>query len=783
MKLMILNVKQALRNLYKNGWQTCISVVGLVFGLVCFTFSLNWWWTETHYDFFRPDYRQLYVVQQEEDHSYSDLLSVMQAEVLRKQLGSSARTTVVKYERAYRAVDETGKPIPGTDIFLQQVPPDFIDFMGIRVLHGDVRKALATPGQKVLTAKLARHIFGREDVAGRQFHWTRMYGAGSGEPSLVTVGAVIADEPSESFLSLTALEGWQDDPETMRNTHVSNTQLFVRTHDADELEARIRSEKNDGNIRLMPMRLASRLQEQMTYWRAFLYPLAFLLMSVLLLIGAVFNLVAVLTTLFLGRLREYKLRITLGASFRSNVGWLGVEVVLLLAVSLFVSGIAIELISHYDLLPFNHRYVFNRFAWCALVLVVSTLLGLVYPILRLHRLYRRSMKGEVHTSHVHIGLLFVQLVVCALLSFVLVNAYRQLHRVFTADLGFQTENILRIDTHLLEDAAYQAFCERLRQGGSSHLVSVLPMGTDLFDAEGYGKGGFDGNMLSGIDPAYTQDVLVGEIFLPLEAGPFFGLKPRTGSWPDSLPTDGSAYCYVNQTFIDHFHAADHVQRTLMYWGCQFKTHGELDVRTENFKMKPIPLFYVLIDDYTRLNELNSAVYVKYRPGHRLGAEETVNRTVKELDLDETKLSVASFSDYVISGYSEDLMLVNAFSVLVLGSLVVTFLGVFSLMLYTLRIQRKSIAVRRVFGASYRDLCALYLRSYVGAVVVACVVAYPLGWYIIDYWMSGFTEQVGVGLLSMVVVCLLLLGLVGTVVLYQVCRAARENPADVVKSDS
>ena len=200
-------------------------------------------------------------------------------------------------------------------------------------------------------------------------------------------------------------------------------------------------------------------------------------------------------------------------------------------------------------------------------------------------------------------------------------------------------------------------------------------------------------------------------------------------------------------------------------------------------MKPIPLFYVLIDDYTRLNELNSAVYVKYRPGHRLGAEETVNRTVKELDLDETKLSVASFSDYVISGYSEDLMLVNAFSVLVLGSLVVTFLGVFSLMLYTLRMQRKSIAVRRVFGASYRDLCALYLRSYVGAVVVACVVAYPLGWYIIDYWMSGFTEQVGVGLLSMVVVCLLLLGLVGTVVLYQVCRAARENPADVVKSDS
>lgn len=61
--LWVQNLKQALRNLRSHGWQAGISAMGLAVGIVCLTFSLNWLWMETNYDYFRPDYKNLYLMQ------------------------------------------------------------------------------------------------------------------------------------------------------------------------------------------------------------------------------------------------------------------------------------------------------------------------------------------------------------------------------------------------------------------------------------------------------------------------------------------------------------------------------------------------------------------------------------------------------------------------------------------------------------------------------------------------------------------------------------------------
>ena len=73
MKLLYTYFMQALRTLAKYRSQTAISVVGLAFGLVCLTFSVNWFWYETHYDNFRPDYRNIYVVKSPNSFSSSTI--------------------------------------------------------------------------------------------------------------------------------------------------------------------------------------------------------------------------------------------------------------------------------------------------------------------------------------------------------------------------------------------------------------------------------------------------------------------------------------------------------------------------------------------------------------------------------------------------------------------------------------------------------------------------------------------------------------------------------------
>ena len=63
-----------LRGLRHQGWQAVVSVVGLAVSIVCLTFSVNWLWTETHYDSFRPGYKDLYVVEREDSLEHTESL-------------------------------------------------------------------------------------------------------------------------------------------------------------------------------------------------------------------------------------------------------------------------------------------------------------------------------------------------------------------------------------------------------------------------------------------------------------------------------------------------------------------------------------------------------------------------------------------------------------------------------------------------------------------------------------------------------------------------------------
>ena len=173
--LWVQNLKQALRNLRSHGWQAGISATGLAVGIVCLTFSLNWLWTETNYDYFRPDYKDLYLVQHDDTarlthlntHTspYMPLPVVVQLDSLLEGeaevgiFGMTVRPQIYPDGR-----EEAYFYASGLYSF-----PGMVRALGLTVLSGDPEKALATPGHVVLTESLARKIFGKTDVVGQTF--------------------------------------------------------------------------------------------------------------------------------------------------------------------------------------------------------------------------------------------------------------------------------------------------------------------------------------------------------------------------------------------------------------------------------------------------------------------------------------------------------------------------------------------------------------------------------------------------------------------------------------
>ena len=98
MGLWIQNFKQALRGLRHQGWQAMVSVSGLAVSIVCLTFSVNWLWTETHYDSFRPGYKDLYVVEREDSLEHTESLLYRWGDRVSSVLGKEAMVGMYRYQ-------------------------------------------------------------------------------------------------------------------------------------------------------------------------------------------------------------------------------------------------------------------------------------------------------------------------------------------------------------------------------------------------------------------------------------------------------------------------------------------------------------------------------------------------------------------------------------------------------------------------------------------------------------------------------------------------------------
>jgi putative ABC transport system permease protein len=69
------------------------------------------------------------------------------------------------------------------------------------------------------------------------------------------------------------------------------------------------------------------------------------------------------------------------------------------------------------------------------------------------------------------------------------------------------------------------------------------------------------------------------------------------------------------------------------------------------------------------------------------------------------------------------------------------LGLFGLASFTAERRTKEIGVRKVFGASTRDIVLLLLWQFSIPVFIANVIAWPVAWFYLHSWLNGFADHV------------------------------------------
>lgn len=111
------------------------------------------------------------------------------------------------------------------------------------------------------------------------------------------------------------------------------------------------------------------------------------------------------------------------------------------------------------------------------------------------------------------------------------------------------------------------------------------------------------------------------------------------------------------------------------------------------------------------------------------------------------------------------------------------LGLLGLAMFTAERRRKEIGIRKVLGASLRQLVALLSRDYFLLIVIAFAVAAPVAYFIMtSYWLNNFAYRTPVDAIVYVSAFAMVFLMAAIAVGSQTIRAATQNPAETLKEE-
>jgi putative ABC transport system permease protein len=133
-------------------------------------------------------------------------------------------------------------------------------------------------------------------------------------------------------------------------------------------------------------------------------------------------------------------------------------------------------------------------------------------------------------------------------------------------------------------------------------------------------------------------------------------------------------------------------------------------------------------------------------------------------------------------YLADRLQQNMMSAFTFIAILISCLGILGLITYTVGQKAREIGIRKVIGASVSSIVFLFARQYLWLIVVANLIAVPIGWYTMKQWLQHFAYPISIEW-WMFAAALGMGCLVTFVTLsFKTVRAALANPVDALRGE-
>ncbi len=765
--MLIHYLKIAIRNLLKYKTQSAICIVGLAVGFVCFALSALWISYEMTYDTSHRDADRLFLFYEKNilgSSGYTTWSCYPVSGLLKNEFPEVEASCM--FNRMKCSVSaENGIPI---DTYALEADSCFMDMFGISVLAGN-REFLYSDGQVALTPDFARQLFGSAEVLGKKIEMSdREY----------TVCALVSTVGNHSSLSFGVWAGkdfsrYRDDWSVMIGS------IIIRLRDRVTVET-FQKKVSDYAGRMSDERAGSLLKE------AFFIPLPefryapfnedrglelnylvlFSVVGALVILSSLFNYLALFVSRMRMRRREIELRRVCGASRFRLFGMFAVEYLFLLLIAGLIGMMLIEV-----LLP-----VFRRLSSVQGDVYAHSLLyfaGIaLFSLLCLVPFVRYKAGGAGGRNLFRRVSVFVQLTVSILFVFCLAVLLKQVTHLRHTNIGWERENVAafrylypddRIDGIIRSIEQMPEVREMLKKHNTL-LAYRMRMSIRVDDWDGKQEA----------DKPFSIEVFPeSETFIR-----FYGIRLVAG---EMLKLGEKGQALVNETAAKVLGMHDPIGKKIRLGdGSPVTIVGMI----KDFHISPptVPVNpMIFVGEGQFYNVTVTGVAVKYQEGKWEELERNVN-LLMEKEYPEVDYHFISMSDAYDEYLESEYLLMKLLVFVSVICILVSAFGIFSLVTLTCRQRRKEIAVRKVNGATVRDILLIFAKEYFILLTLAALLAFAAGYAVMKRWLEQYVEQTEISIWVFILIYVAAAAVVSVSIASRVWQAARQNPAEVIKEN-
>ena len=188
------------------------------------------------------------------------------------------------------------------------------------------------------------------------------------------------------------------------------------------------------------------------------------------------------------------------------------------------------------------------------------------------------------------------------------------------------------------------------------------------------------------------------------------------------------------------------------------------------------VYFRITDNYT----WNSVVFFKIS-GNPQRAITFIEQIWKEREADYP-FNYSFLDDTYRQLYTAEMNAGKVFAFAMFIALIITVAGLFAMAYYATQRRLREIALRKVHGATIRDIFVLLNKDFLLWVLIAFVIACPIAYYGLQKWLDGFAVKTSLNIwvFLMVGVIALLITLLTTG--YQIWKVATANPVKFLKME-